>query len=58
MEKTGMFNIGEKSSPGPGAYNTADVPKKIISFTFRKKANPGTQFHLINSNDPLCRSLS
>jgi len=33
----GMF-VGDKTSPGPGAYNVREINKKSIAFTFRTKA--------------------
>jgi len=39
MLVTGGQYIGEKKSPGPGAYNTREINKTLISFSFRPRTN-------------------
>mmetsp|Transcript_40420 Transcript_40420/g.35879 ORF Transcript_40420/g.35879 Transcript_40420/m.35879 type:complete len:158 (+) Transcript_40420:321-794(+) len=37
MLVTGGQYVGDKTSPGPGAYNCREINKKVIAFTFRPK---------------------
>ena len=39
MAVTGGQLVGEKKSPGPGAYDTRESLKSTISFSFRPKTN-------------------
>jgi len=39
MLVTGGQSVGEKTSPGPGAYNTREINKTNISYSFRPRTN-------------------
>jgi len=39
MLVTGGQYVGDKTSPGPGAYNTREINKTHISFSFRPRTN-------------------
>lgn len=39
MAITGGFFVGEKKSPGPGAYDTRETGKKKLSYSFRPRTN-------------------
>ena len=39
MAATGGQLVGEKKSPGPGAYDTRETLKTTISYSFRPKTN-------------------
>ena len=41
MLVTGGQYVGDKTSPGPGAYNCREINKKVIAFTFRPKTTAG-----------------
>ena len=39
MKVTGAQFVGEKNSPGPGAYDTREALKQKIAFSFRPRNN-------------------
>jgi len=39
MLVTGAQYVGDKTSPGPGAYNTREINKTNISYSFRPRTN-------------------
>jgi len=42
MAVTGGQYVGDKTSPGPGAYDTREANKTIISYTFKGRTTaPG-----------------
>ncbi len=41
MQVTGAQYVGEKKSPGPGAYDTREINKVKIAYTFRAKTSAG-----------------
>ncbi len=41
MPIAGGMLVGDKHSPGPGAYNVREINKKVVAFTFKSKAKSG-----------------
>jgi len=50
MAVTGAQFVGDKTSPGPGAYDTRETNKVAISYTFKGRTTaPGWNKILIKS---------
>lgn len=44
MLVTGGQYVGDKYSPGPGAYNTREINKTTIAFSFRPRTTTGKSY--------------
>ena len=45
MAVTGSQFVGDKTSPGPGAYDTRETNKKVLAYTFKGRTTaPGLDF--------------
>ena len=48
MAVTGGMMVGDKNSPGPGAYDVRGINSTHICYTFRPRTNIGIKYHIFN----------
>jgi len=62
MQSTGSQNVGEKTSPGPAAYDVRELNKPKIAFTFRPRTTAGIKSYIYHLElifiEPLVSSKS
>jgi len=47
MLVTGGQYVGDKTSPGPGAYDTRDINKTVIGYTFKGRTTAPGKYQTI-----------
>lgn len=48
MQISGGMFVGDKNSPGPGAYDTRETNKVVVAYTFKSRTASGGKSFLAN----------